>query len=265
MSTRAIPRLLGVIHLPPLPDSPRYGGDLRAVVGSAERDARALAAADFDAIVVENFGDAPFVPGSVAPVTVAAMTACALAVRAAAPGLALCVNVLRNDADAALATAVAAHAEMIRVNVHTGARVTDQGLVEGRAHLTLRARRALGAEQVALLCDVDVKHSAALAARPIAHEAHDLAERGLADAVLVTGSGTGRGVASADLSAVLGAVKVPVLVASGVTLDTLHHVERAHGVIVGSCLRASGRAGDPIDGDTAKRFADAFRTSRGDF
>ncbi len=257
-----LPSLVGVIHLRPLPDSPRYAGDLRAVVASAERDARALAAAGFDAIVVENFGDAPFVPGRVSPVTVAAMTACALAVRAAAPGVSLGINILRNDAEAALAIAVASRADMIRVNVHTGARVTDQGLVEGRAHETLRLRRALGAGHVRLFCDVDVKHSAPLAARPLGEEAHDLVLRGLADAVLVTGSGTGRGVARRDLDAVLAAVAAPVLVASGVTLSTLADVRAAHGVIVGSCLRAGGKAGEPVDPELALRFAEAFRASR---
>jgi hypothetical protein len=259
---RNIPALVGVIHLRPLPDSPGFDGDLPGVIASAGRDARALAEAGFDGIIVENFGDAPFVPDRVAPVTVAAMTACALAVRAAAPGLALGINVLRNDAEAALAIAVAAGADAIRVNVHTGARVTDQGLVEGRAHVTLRQRRALGAERVALLCDVDVKHSSPLGPRPIGEEAHDLAERGLADAVLVTGSGTGRGADRKDLDAVLAAVRAPVLVASGVTVETLADVRAAHGVIVGSCLRASGRAGDPIDLAIARRFADAFRASR---
>ncbi len=257
-----LPSLVGVIHLPPLPESPRYAGDLRAVVDSAARDARALAEAGFDGIIVENFGDAPFVPDRVSPVTVAAMTASALAVRAAAPAVALGINVLRNDAEAALAIAVASHAQMIRVNVHTGARVTDQGLVEGRAHLTLRQRRALGADGIALLCDVDVKHSAPLAGRPIGEEAADLAGRGLADAVLVTGSGTGRGVDRRDLAAVLAAVHVPVLVASGVTIDTLADVRDAHGVIVGSCLRRSGRAGEPVDGEVARRFTEAFRASR---
>ncbi|APR84351.1 photosystem I biogenesis protein BtpA [Minicystis rosea] len=259
---RTIPSLIGVIHLPPLPESPRYGGDLAAVVASAASDAKVLAEAGFDGVMVENFGDAPFVPGRVSPVTVAAMTACAIAVRAAAPGLALGINVLRNDAEAALSIAVAAAADLVRVNVHTGSRVTDQGLIEGRAHETLRLRRALGAERIALLCDVDVKHSAPLAARPIGEEAHDLAERGLADGVLVTGSGTGRGAARHDLEAVLGAVRVPVLVASGVTETTLAEVRAAHGAIVGSCLRASGRAGDPIDGAIARRFAEAFRASR---
>jgi membrane complex biogenesis BtpA family protein len=192
------------------------------------------------------------------------MTAAALAVRAAAPGVALGVNVLRNDAEAALSVAVATGAAFIRVNVHTGARVTDQGLIEGRAHDTLRLRRSLGAEHILLFCDVDVKHSAPLAARPIAEEACDLKKRGLADAVLITGSGTGRGVAVADLDAVRDALgpDASVLVASGVTIETLPALGRAHGVIVGTCLRRSGQAGDPVDGALAREFVRAFRTSR---
>jgi len=258
-----VPCLVGVIHLPPLPGSPRFAGDPRAVWRAASVDAAALAAAGFDAVLIENFGDAPFFPDEVPRATVAAMTACALAAREAAADLALGVNVLRNDADAALAVAVAAGAGFVRINVHVGARVTDQGIVQGRAHHTLRSRRALGAAaQVKLLCDVDVKHSAPLGPRPIAEEAHELASRGLADAVLVTGSGTGRSAARADLEAVLAAVEVPVLVASGVTEADLPGLAGAHGVIVGSCLRASGHAGDPIDAERAKRFADAFRATR---
>ena len=73
---------------------------------------------------------------------------------------------LRNDADAALAVAVAVGAAFLRVNVHTGARVTDQGLVEGDAATTMRTRRALGATAVEVWADVDVKHSAPLAPAP---------------------------------------------------------------------------------------------------
>lgn len=257
-----IPTLIGVIHLPALPGSPRFQGDLRAICDAAARDAAILAEAGFDGLIVENFGDAPFHPGTVPPITVAAMTACAIAARAAAPGIALGINVLRNDADAALAVAVASGADLARINVHIGARVTDQGLLEGRAHETLRRRRELGAERVRLLCDVDVKHSAPLGARAIGEEAHDLAERGLADAVLVTGSGTGRPAAGSDLDEVLAAVRVPVLIASGVTLAALPDVARAHGVIVGSCLREGGRAGGPVNRDLAGAFAAAFRAAR---
>ncbi len=258
-----LPSLIGVIHLRPLPGSPCFNGDLQAVVDGASADALALAEAGFEGIIVENFGDMPFVPGRVAPLTTAVMTSCALSVRAAAPDIALGINVLRNDAEAALAIAIASGADFIRINVHTGARLCDQGLIEGKAHETLRRRREYGAERIRLFCDVDVKHSAPLAPRPIAEEAEELVGRGLSDAVLVTGSGTGKGVSLGHLQAVMDAVRVPVYVASGVTLDSLGDLIQAHGVIVGSCLRRSGRAGERIDAELALRFADVYRRLKG--
>lgn len=253
-----LPSLVGVIHLKPLPGSPCFNGDLQAVVDSAAADAAALAEAGFDGIVVENFGDVPFLPGPALPITVAVMASCALSVREAAPNVALGINVLRNDAEAALAIAIASGADFVRINVHMGARICDQGMIEGQAHKTLRQRREFGAERIRLFCDVDVKHSAPLAPRPVAEEAEELVGRGLADAVLVTGSGTGKGVSLGQLKAVIDAVKVPVYVASGVTLGSLLDVAHAHGVIVGSCLRRSGRAGERVDAQLARRFADAF-------
>jgi membrane complex biogenesis BtpA family protein len=257
------PALVGVIHLPPLPGSPRFGGDLDAVVARAASDAMALRDAGFDAMMLENFGDAPFVPERVAPVTVACMARCALAARDAAPGLPMGINVLRNDAEAALSVAVGVGAAFIRVNVHVGARVTDQGLIGGRAHETLRLRRALGAESVRLFCDVDVKHSAPLAPRALTDETEELVGRGLADAVLITGAGTGKSVGVAELDLVADAADVPVYVASGATPDDLSRLERAFGLVVGSALRASGRAGDPIDLGRARAFVEAFRRARG--
>ncbi len=257
-----LPGLVGVIHLRPLPGSPRYAGDLSAVAAACGRDAEILAEAGFEGIIVENYGDAPFEPGIVTPVTVAAMTRCALAARVAAPMLPLGINVLRNDAEAALSIAAATGAAFIRINVHTGARLTDQGLIQGAAHRTLRLRQVLGATAVRLVCDVDVKHSAPLAPRPVGEEAHDLVDRGGADAVLVTGSGTGREIALRDLDEVLRAVNAPVYVASGVSEATLPSLRRAHGLIVGSCLRADGRAGGPVDFTLARRFAESYRAMR---
>jgi len=215
--------------------------------------------AGFDGVIVENFGDAPFFPERAPAETVAAMTRCVSAVAEAASGLALGVNVLRNDADAALAIAAATGATMIRVNVHMGARVTDQGIVQGQAHHTLRKRARLQLDtQVALLCDVAVKHSAALSPRPLGEQGRELAERGLADAVLVTGNATGSAASPADLDEVLKAVSVPVIVASGVTPDNLSACRGAHGVIIGSWLRADGRPGGRIDPQRAAAFSAAF-------
>ncbi len=255
------PMLVGVIHLPPLPGAPRATVTATEAAKSAARCARALAG--YDAVIVENFGDTPFFAKKVPPVTVAAMTACALAVREAAPNLALGINVLRNDGEAALSIAACTGASFVRINVLTGARVTDQGVVEGDAATTLRLRKELGALDVGIWADIDVKHSAPLGApRPIVQELEDLTKRAMADVVLVTGEGTGKGVEVERLATVKKASSAPVLVASGATLATLPVLSAwSDGVIVGTALRKGGVPGGPIDETLAKEFADAFRSA----
>ena len=126
--------LIGVVHLKPLPGSPRWGGDLEALIEFAVQDARSYVRGGAHALFLENFGDVPFTKCEVAPETIAAMTAVGRAVREAV-ALPIGFNVLRNDARAALALCAACNGAFIRVNVHTGAMLTDQGLVEGRAKL----------------------------------------------------------------------------------------------------------------------------------
>lgn len=235
-----------------------------AILRAVARDARALADAGFDLAVVENFGDVPFFKGHVPPVTIAAMTACALAARDTAPGLELGLNVLRNDGLAAVAIAAVVGAACVRINVLSGARVTDQGLVEGQAADVLRLRRELGRPDLQIWADVAVKHSAPLAARDLAEETRDLVQRALADAVLVTGSGTGEAVDPDHLRRVRAAADGrPIYVASGATEAALPLLAGlCDGVIVGSALRADGRAGGPVDPERARRFADAYRAAR---
>ncbi|MEM6790161.1 MAG: BtpA/SgcQ family protein [Myxococcota bacterium] len=272
-------RLVGVIHLPPLPGSPRHGrhgcpSSWEDLAARVQADAACLATAGFDGMMVENFGDAPFYPGRVPAVTVAAVTRCALVAREAAPGLALGINVLRNDVAAALAVAAAVgDVAMVRCNVHVGARVTDQGVVEGQAHETLRRRRRLGVEATALWCDVDVKHSRPLGEQPLSREAQtrETVGRGLADAVLVTGNATGAPPDAEDVAEVVRAAgNASVYIASGVAPEDLFATfnrrddegRGVHGVVVGSWLRADARAGGPIDLTRAKRFAEAFRRAK---
>ena len=228
---------------------------MQAAIERAAGDAKTIAQAGFDALVIENYGDAPFFKDDVPDVTVAAMTACALAAREAAPRLALGINVLRNDALAALAVAAASGAAFVRVNVLSGARVTDQGVVEGRAAEVMRERACLG-RGIRIFADVAVKHSAPLAERPFEEEVEELADRSLADAILVTGTGTGAPVDEGDLDRAVRASRVPVFVASGATERSVAALlAKCEGVIVGTAIKRARRAGGPVDPSLAKRFA----------
>lgn len=246
---------VGMVHVAPLPGSPRFGGSLDACVEAALADAVALVAGGVDAVIIENFGDAPFRRGRVDAITVAAMTRICLAVRdrVACP---IGVNVLRNDAEAALAVAVACGAAFIRVNVHTGVLATDQGLIEGRADETLRLRAALNAQQIQVFADVLVKHAQPIGAITLAEAVDDLVERGLADAVIVSGPATGHATRAGDVSeAARCAAGVPVYVGSGVTADNVDQVmPPATGVIVGTSLKRDGHAAAPVDPERVRRL-----------
>lgn len=232
-----------MIHLAPLPGAPAFGGDLQAVIDLALGDLDALVAGGLAAVMMENFNDVPFHPDRVPPETVAAMAVVGREVRRCAPEVALGINVLRNDADSALAVAAVVDAAFIRVNVHTGAMVTDQGPLMGMAHRTLRRRRELGLDHVGILADVRVKHAAPLAARELADEARDLRLRGLADGLIVSGVATGAAADPAQLEILQQALPdCPLLVGSGVTLENLpRYRELADAVIVGTSLKVDGR------------------------
>ncbi len=125
--------VFGMIHLPALPGAPAFNGDRTAIRERALTDARRLEAGGVDAVILENFGDAPFYPESVPAHVVAEMTTVAAAV-ADTVDVPLGLNVLRNDAAAALSVAAAVGADCIRVNVHVGTAATDQAF--SRAGLT---------------------------------------------------------------------------------------------------------------------------------
>jgi membrane complex biogenesis BtpA family protein len=254
------PRLVGVVHLAALPGAPGFSGSLAAVVARARADAAAYRAAGFDAVIVENYGDAPFFRDDVPKETVAAMAVCADEVVHAAPGLLVGTNVLRNDARAAVAVAAAAGLHFVRVNVLAGVVATDQGLIEGRAAEVARDRARL-APALAVVADVHVKHGRPLARRPIEEEARDLAGRAGAHALVVTGTRTGASVDLDELRAVRAALPdVPLYAGSGTTAETVAETLRlATGVIVGTSVKRGGRTRAPVDAKRARAYVAAAR------
>lgn len=244
--------LIGMVHLAPLPGSARDGGGnaLDATLARAAGDAAALARGGADAVLVENFFDAPFAKDRVPPHTVAAMTRAVEAVRIAVPDLPVGVNVLRNDVIAALAIAHACGARFVRVNVYVGAAVTDQGIIEGAARDAVLYRRTLGAD-VAIFADVFVKHAALLGTGVTLEDAaRDAVERGLADALIVSGAATGAATPPDTVRRVVEAVPgTPVLVGSGFGPSSTAGLlaAGAAGAIVGTSLKRGGQVGEPVD------------------
>jgi hypothetical protein len=247
--------LLGMLHLPPLPGSSNYAGKRQPIIDAALQDAQALLEAGFAGLIIENLGDAPYYPDRAPAETVAAMSVVAAHVRQQTK-LPVGVNVLRNDAQSAMAIAAAADLQFIRVNVLIGTSVTDQGLLSGQAHLVARKRQQLQAENVLIFADLRVKHAAPLVERELAQEIDDLFERALADAIIVSGTGSGKPV---DLDFLREVKKLaddrPVLIGSGLNLENAKALLAvADGAIVGSSIKVDGKIHNRVDSEHAKQL-----------
>ncbi|MEM6450841.1 MAG: BtpA/SgcQ family protein [Cyanobacteria bacterium P01_D01_bin.105] len=249
---------IGVVHLLPLPTSPRWQGDLRAVVARAEQEATALAAGGAHGLIVENFFDAPFPKSRVDPAVVSAMTMVVQRIKHLVT-LPIGINVLRNDARSALAIAACTGASFIRVNVLTGVMATDQGLIEGEAHNFLRYRRELGAD-IKILADVLVKHANPVGVADITTAVEDTIQRGLADGIILSGLATGKSPNTAELQTARAAAgETPVLIGSGANAKNIAKFIRfADGAIVASALKRKGQIDQPIDPIRVREFVTAL-------
>lgn len=253
--------VIGVVHLLPLPTSPRWQGNLRAVIDRAEQEATALASGGVHGIIVENFFDAPFTKGQVDPAVVSAMSLIVHRLKHLVT-VPIGLNVLRNDARSAIAIASCVEASFIRVNVLTGVMATDQGLIEGCAYELLRYRRELGSN-VKILADVLVKHARPLGSPNLTTAVQETLERGLADGVILSGWATGSPPSLEDLELARAAAKDhPVFIGSGADWENIGTLMRAaDGVIVSSSLKRRGDINQPIDPIRVSQFIEIMQES----
>lgn len=224
--------LLGMIHMPALPGAPRTEQSMDELIAFARDEALKLERAGLDAAIVENVGDVPLHKEDLPPVTTAAMAILVREVKQAT-SLRVGVNMLRNGCEEALSVAHVAGADFIRCNVVIGAYVTDQGIIEGCAADLARLRASLGSD-VKLLGDVHVKHAHPLFDVPIGDAAADLAERGGADAVIVSGARSPDPPSLERVREVKDAIDAPVLIGSGIGLANVEEIYAlADGLIIG--------------------------------
>lgn len=235
--------LIGNVHCPPLPGSPKYGNErMRDLIERAVTDARNFAKGGMDGLLIENHGDIPFLqPGEIGQETIAAMTAIARAVREET-GLPFGINLLANSALGALAIAKASEARFVRVNQWVNAYVSNEGLVQGESGRALRYRRMIGADDIAIFADVHVKHGAhaIMSDRPLREQASDV-EFYEADVAIATGNRTGDSVPDDEIEQIREGTQLPLIAGSGVTArNGAHILSRTDGAIVGSNLKRDG-------------------------
>jgi membrane complex biogenesis BtpA family protein len=239
--------IIGMVHLPPLPLSPKWNGaSYDQILDFALTDAENLEKGGVDGLIVENQNDVPFLTAQVHPVTVAFMAALVREIRRKV-SIPIGVNVLFNDWQAELAIAEAGGAEFIRVEVLVDPSWSDMGFIPACAPELTRMRTVLRSK-AKLFADVQGKYTYPCQPRPLVESARDAQARGLADALIITGTGTGKPASINEIRQVKESVSIPVLVGSGVNLENIGEMlSVADGVIIGSYLKVNGRLENPID------------------
>jgi membrane complex biogenesis BtpA family protein len=257
---RAWPRIVGVLHAPPLPGSARgsNAASITRIIDAMLRDAEVYRDAGIDTVIVENYGDLPFVRDRVDAAVTSAMTRIVDAVQRET-GLTVGVNVLRNDVLTAVSIAALTGARFVRANVYVGVMQTESGIIQGCAHAVQQELKRLGAN-VEVWADLDVKHAAPLVRRSIAEQADDAIERAFASALILTGPATG---AAADPNAVATlrehTATAPIYVGSGSNPCTIRTMPGATGFIVGTAMKVDGVVTNPGDPGRVRAVLDAAR------
>ena len=251
--------LVGMVHLGALPGTPASSDPVGVLAERAATEARLLVDAGFDAVMLENMHDTPYLLREVGPEVVAAMTAAAVAVRDAVP-VPLGLQVLAGANREALAIAHASDCTFVRAEGFVFASVADEGLMgTADAGPLLRYRRAIGADGVAVIADLKKKHgSHALTADVDLAQTARAAEFFRVDGVVVTGIATGEPTALGDLEACRAATALPLVCGSGTTPDNVSAILGvADAAIVGSWFKRDGVWSNPPDAERARALVAA--------
>jgi hypothetical protein len=138
--------------------------------------------------------------------------------------------------------------------------LTDQGIIQGNAYETVRTCAHL-CPQTQILADIHVKHAVPLGDESLEDAARDAWERGQADALIISGAGTGLPALAADVETVRQICPdAPILIGSGFNSSNAREfLPWINGAIVGSSLKRNGRLNNPVDPARVKALVRAMK------
>src|SRR3990172_6773220 len=230
--------IIGMIALPPLLGFPEFKS-IDAMIDRALGDLDTLQRGGVDGVCVENDYDQPH-QLRVGAEIVACFTRVAheVAIHAKVP---VGLQVLLNDWRASLAIAGVVGAKFVRLDFFVDRVRIKAGIIEPKPEAVIAFRKRIGAENVALLTDIQVKYSELLEpGKSLSVSAQQAIAHG-SDAIVVTGKITGESPTIDDLrEAREAAGEFPVLVGSGTTTENVRDLfYDADGAMIGTAFKNS--------------------------
>ncbi|XP_013413298.1 uncharacterized protein F13E9.13, mitochondrial [Lingula anatina] len=253
--------VIGMVHLRALPGTPAGTLSMQEIIEVACKEAKIYKDAGVDAVMVENMHDVPYVHSTgVGHEITASMSVVCSHVKEVCGSMPVGVQVLAGANKQAIAVALSSGLQFIRAEGFVFSHVADEGLMNACAAELLRYRKQIGASHIQVFTDIKKKHSSHSITSDISiAETAKAAEFFLSDGVIVTGAVTG---ASADLQEfkdVQKAVKIPVLIGSGVTVDNVEQYASANAFIIGSYFKYGGHWSNEIDPTRVAKFMEKVK------
>lgn len=238
--------IVGMIHVPALPGTPNSNLSSDDIIKKSVEEAEVYKSRGIKVLAIENMHDIPYTK-NVGPEVTALMAVIGSEIKKL--GLYCGIQILAGANKEALAVAKAANLDFIRAEGFVYAHVADEGYIESCAGDLLRYRKAIGAENVLVFTDIKKKHSShAITADVSISETAHTAEFFLSDGVIVTGVSTGTEADLEEVKQVRKAVKIPVLIGSGITTENLkNYYNYADIFIVGSYIKKQGYWKNDLD------------------
>lgn len=255
--------LIGMIHVRALPGTPRCSLAVSEIARIAVEEAILLSKSGFDAVLLENMHDVPYLKKNIGPEIVATMARVANEV-CKAVNLPIGIQILAGANREAIAVAHSCGAQFVRVEGFVFAQIADEGIVESDAGDLLRYRKMIGAQEIMIFVDIKKKHSShAVTADINLTETARAAEFFGADALIITGKSTGFPPTRNDLEKAGEGGSLPLIVGSGTMPETLEQCWGvAKGFIIGSYLKQEGKWDQSLDQSRVNRIMEKVKLLR---
>ena len=159
------PLVFGMLHVPALPGTPLSKLSINEIEDKVKHEASIYSKTKIDGLILENMFDLPYVMrDKVGPEVTASMTRLSLGAKNVFDSkkksdVLFGIQILAGANSQALAVAHVSGLDFIRSEGFVFAHVADEGFMDGCAGSLLRYRKAIGAENIAIITDIKKKHS----------------------------------------------------------------------------------------------------------